>query len=339
MHGQWTVPLVLLLVPGIRSEAYPETARICTYEDSHGNTPNEMNCRETLAGGLQCRDLSKCREEGMDCSDSDVARRVGMTCAGWPGWNGGWPISALHWDDENEYYECNTLASPGGTSDFCRQWITLEDSHDEWEAGQCWCTHERTDNERGRAYCGNWTCEQLEVDKCKEGRLVRYGYSGWRNDWQWGQKGWTCGGAGQAPCSTSWLQSRSPGFEYSRSGDWDRFPYQCICTRCDENGRNCYDYVCGPEVEVEKADCSCLEVTSQGVCRRWYCREYDDAGLHDVEHEYYTASSIGSTGRVNSWRGDIDSRGEFEMSECNCVKPSANGKFCVQWECYEKGMA
>ena len=72
MHGQWTVPLVLLLVPGIRSEAYPETARICTYEDSHGNTPNEMNCRETLAGGLQCRDLSKCREEGMGCSDSDV---------------------------------------------------------------------------------------------------------------------------------------------------------------------------------------------------------------------------------------------------------------------------
>ena len=45
-----------------------------------------------------------------------------------------------------------------------------------------------------------------------------------------------------------------------------------------------------------------------------------------MEHEYYTASSIGSTGRVNSWRGDIDSRGEFEMSECNCVKPSAPPK-------------
>ena len=92
-------------------------------------------------------------------------------------------------------------------------------------------------------------------------------------------------------------------------------------------------------METEKTDCSCLEVTNQGVCKRWYCREYDDAGRHDVEHEYYNATAIdGSTGRVHRWVGDIDSRGEFEMAECECALPSDNGRFCVEWQCWERGL-
>jgi len=99
------------------------------------------------------------------------------------------------------------------------------------------------------------------------------------------------------------------------------------------------EYECGPEqVETEKTECSCLEVTSQGVCKRWYCREYDDAG-HDVEHEYYNATAIDvSTGRVHGWVGDIDSRGEFERAECECTLPSDNGRFCVEWQCSERGL-
>ena len=132
----------------------------------------------------------------------------------------------------------------------------------------------------------------------------------------------------------AWLQSRFPGFRPSRRGDWDKYEYVCMCT--NDNGG---EYECGPEVETEKTDCSCLEVASQGVCKRWYCREYDDAGRHDVEHENYHATAIdGSTGRVHRWVGDIDSRGEFEMAECECTLPSDNGRFCVEWRCSERGL-
>ena len=87
-----------------------------------------------------------------------------MSCSGWPGYNGGYPLSKIHWDGEQEYYECDTTASQD--SDYCRQWLTIEDGDDEWEMGQCQCTHTRDDNEAGREYCGNWSCVQIEVDKC-----------------------------------------------------------------------------------------------------------------------------------------------------------------------------
>ena len=235
-----------------------------------------------------------------------------MTCAGFPWWNGGWPLSPLHWDDEREFYECDTTASPSSTSDYCSQWMTVEDSEHEWEVGVCKCTQERSDmNELGRRYCANWYCEQVEVDKC------------------------TSPGARMVPKGDgAWLQERFPGFRPSRRGDWDQYPYVCICKTDLQK-----EYECGPEqVETEKTECSCLEVTSQGVCKRWYCPEYDDAG-HDVEHEYYKATAIDvSTGRVHGWVGDIDSRGEFERAECECTLPSDNGRFCVEWQCSERGL-
>ena len=118
--------LLLLRTPGASSEMHPEPAGYCRkYAD-------EVGCRERHSGGLQCRDPSKCKGGGSSCSDADAARRVGMTCAGFPWWNGGWPLSALHWDKERESYECDTTASPSGTSDYCSQWITIEDSADEW---------------------------------------------------------------------------------------------------------------------------------------------------------------------------------------------------------------
>jgi len=305
------IPLFGLLLSGTpvaSSEMYPDPARYCK------NYADEVGCRERHSGGLHCRDTSKCNLG--NCSDADAARRVGMTCAGFPWWNGGWPLSALHWDEEREFYECDTTASPSSTSDYCSQWITIEDSEDEWEVGVCKCTQGRNDNELGRPYCANWTCEQVEVDKCKGSARMKV-----RSRFD--------GGDG------AWLQGRFPGFRPSRRGDWDKYEYVCMCT----DSETMREYECGPQVETEKTDCSCLEVTNQGVCKRWYCREYDDAGRHDVEHEYYTATAIrGSTGRVHRWVGDIDSRGEFEMAECECTLPSDNGRFCVEWQCWERGL-
>ena len=232
------IPLYGLLLsgtPGASLRRDPDTAIYCnTYAD-------EVGCRERTSGGLHCRDLSKCNDLS-NCSDADAARRVGMTCAGFPWWNGGWPLSPLHWDDEREFYECDTTASPSSTSDYCSQWMTVEDSEHEWEVGVCKCTQERNDNELGRPYCANWSCEQVEVSKCRS-KMVQEGPDD---------------GDG------AWLRERFPGFRPSRRGDWDKYPYVCMCYS-DHRGR----YECGPEVETEKTDCSCLEVANQGVCKRW----------------------------------------------------------------------
>ena len=87
------------------AKVYPDPAPDCVGKQ------DEVGCREARAGGWQCRDPSACRQDGLKCSDSDVARRIGMSCSGWPGYNGGYPISKIHWDSENEYYECDTVAS------------------------------------------------------------------------------------------------------------------------------------------------------------------------------------------------------------------------------------
>ena len=211
------IPLYGLLLSGTPCasnknsiEMYPEPVVYCEdYADVGG-------CRERHSGGLQCRDTSKCKGGGLNCSDADAARRVGMTCAGFPWWNGGWPLSALNWVEERELYECDTTASPSSTSDYCSRWITIEDSEHEWEAGVCNCTQERNDTELGRPYCARWSCEQVEVDKCS------------KRAWQ-GEKGAMVQEEyGNDDGDAVWLQERFPGFfRPSQRGDWDKYPYGC----------------------------------------------------------------------------------------------------------------
>ena len=311
------------------AEVYPDPAPDCVGKQ------DEVGCREARAGGWQCRDPSACRQDGLKCSDSDVARRIGMSCSGWPGYNGGYPISKIHWDSENEYYECDTVASQNST--YCRQWLTIEDGDDEWEAGSCWCTHVHA-SKIGRQYCGNWSCLQLEVEKCYEWYRP-LGIRAWRDEW--GGTGWArgCDGADDPMCNLTWIEAQFPGYNVSRRGAWSLFPYTCLKKSTSRHSSYRWREE-APHVETEKADCGCLEANSMGACVRWYCREYDDAGLHDVEHEYYDATQLSSSGsRVDAWRGDIDSRGEFEMSECICTVPSANDMLCEKWECFEKGTA
>ena len=140
-------------------------------------------------------------------------------------------------------------------------------------------------------------------------------------------------------CNLTWIEAQFPGYNVSRRGAWSVFPYTCLKKSTSRHSSYRWREE-APHVETEKADCGCLEANSMGACVRWYCREYDDAGLQDVEHEYYDATQLSSSGsRVDAWRGDIDSRGEFEMSECICTVPSANDMLCEKWECFEKGTA
>ena len=75
----------------------------------------------------------------------------------------------------------------------------------------------------------------------------------------------------------------------------------------------------GPEVEEERAQCHCTQTSGTGLCARWFCREWDDGGRHEEESEYYVATlpvDNATAGVVLSWTGDINSKSEFELTQC-----------------------
>lgn len=323
-----------------------ENTPICLVPESR-----EMRCRRDHAWELHCQDRTLCRSnssqvlEGahdtFSCSDEDVAKRAGHLCKGFPFYNGGYPVTPLIWDTEQEWYQCMT-SNPN--KDYCDKWMTTEDSPDEWEVGSCACKEERVSASpySNRTYCHRWSCEQIEVDKCKYGeQYIEPGSARWYSGWHWGRRRRRGRWYGyhhddnyyNGAQRKTWVQRRFPGVEITLSGTWDYFPYQCY--HCGDNG--CH--VKGPEVEEEKSDCEC-RLEEMGICLRWYCREYDDGGFSDVEDEYYTATELHTSGNyVQQWIGDIDSKSEFEFSRCECQIQSSNGKYCDRWKCYERGMA
>ena len=114
--------------------------------------------------GLACRDDSKCHRI-TDCSDKDAARRAGNTCNGWPYYNGGYPISEVKWDEEEERYECEVVAQNGL---YCESWTADEFSSGEQERGSCGCVAE-SDNGK---FCAEWDCIQTETDACPPGNYA-----------------------------------------------------------------------------------------------------------------------------------------------------------------------
>eukprot|EP00466_Bigelowiella_natans_P003301 jgi/Bigna1/80550/fgenesh1_pg.72_\ len=85
-----------------------------------------LDCRKSLSGGLECHDRQAC--DNLHCSDEDVAHRAGMLCDGFPHYNGGYPMSELVWDSENENYNC---LQGNNASTYCYSWESIEDSADE----------------------------------------------------------------------------------------------------------------------------------------------------------------------------------------------------------------
>ena len=149
-----------------------------------------------------------------------------MLCDGWPYYNGGYPLSQIHWDREDEYYECaikDEDMTTGDTADYCDQWLTLEDGDDEWEAGDCHCLEEAEDS--GKTHCAKWSCNQIEVEKCNGKEYVAPGSSRYITNYGWGDLGWRW--LPDAP-DTNWLEDTFPGYSTQRRGRWDQFPYQCL---------------------------------------------------------------------------------------------------------------
>ena len=114
-----------------------------------------------LFTGLSCQDDTLCRSP-QTCSDSQAGRRAGHTCGGWPFYQGLYPISALRWDRESEFYRCLARA-PGGL--YCGRWSMEEYSEGERESGTCQCVAAGG----GGTYCAAWDCVGQEVDVCPRG--------------------------------------------------------------------------------------------------------------------------------------------------------------------------
>lgn len=322
------------------SNYYPDPAQVCDgVEPSWMYPQGELSCRRNLAGGLQCRDITKCATEGMHCSESDIAVRAGNVCPGsFFSYNGGWPLSKLTWSTEREFYECIPNATHEQVGDYCPHWLTIESSWNEWEAGDAQCRMTGTSN--GRTYCKRWTIEQIEVEICKE-RTEYMGYSGWDSNYLYGGHGfsWNPWLDAELYNGGSWLDEKfSAGWETYYSGPWNRFPYQCWCWREGDEDSPGYWELCGPEVEFETAECECTHNNMHGVCDDWSCIERGIPGSAP-EYEKYAATKLHEDGAIEAWSGSIDSEEEFEFSECICKETSANNHYCKRWECMESGQS
>lgn len=291
------VVAIALALARASQETYPQNSVICDkhYPDSD---KKRLDCRKALSGGLECRLPGACTE--FDCSDADVARRAGMTCGNtFPHYNGGYPMSAIRWDDEDETYNC-LETSPNFT--FCQRWETVEESPGEYELGDCEC------QEDNGAHCIRWTCRQRETKKCKGG------YTGSPSQ--------------RFPTScTRRCERRS-----RREAQNPRLPRSSRRRRRSGGGgdNDCHDHTYEPETEWENSAAVCVD--SDGFrCRAWTQEEWDDHDIAFREYEFYKLSSDNVT-----WYGNINSEEEFEFSRCQCSNVTA-ADWCHNWSCYEKG--
>ena len=211
----------------------------------------------------------------------------------------------FRFDVEVEDYSCEI---PSDNGQYCSTWFTLEHSTDEFEIGNATCTEESTNNQ----YCQSWYISQLEYKRC------------------WKELD---------------LGSNSQSI--------------ILCCNEDNKGNYCCQNACSPsfydayEPTPEFTECYCEVPSSTGrFCLQWHCEEYNDIDWTfstGREFETYTCLEYGGGGApfsttddANStycqrWKGEVDSISQFELSRCNCTRESANGQYCMVWQCDEKG--
>lgn len=248
----------------------------------------------------------KCRDYSKchtiaECDDHAAALRSGQICNGFPAFNGGYPFDEIKFDNEHEDYGCEI---PSENGKYCSQWYTRENSIDEFELGTATCDEESTNGN----YCQTWSIAQTEYKKC-------------------------------------WLV-------WDEGDDDSSAGYVTTCCSKSNNSHGCCQSLCSPsfynarEVQYEYADCHCLTPSDNGeYCSQWYCEEYAYASMtfdQGREQEKYQCNLPSPNALYCSrWSGDIDSREEFEMSDCRCsaeetVSPAGN--YCAVWFCQENGV-
>lgn len=248
---------------------------------------DSLQCKKNVAGGQECHQRKYCNDSNaFYCSDDHAARRAGMLCDGWPYYNGGYPMSSLHWDDENELYECKTFNGTGA-SGFCGHWESRENSPDEAEFGECTCA-ETSINGR---YCQRWNCEQEEFDKCDYGEWCTSCHPTLGCNYCYRCRGTDSDGYSysyrvipeeeRSDCHC--IQASTNGnycdtwycYEYSPQGHGPPEDEYYYCREEDATGNFCSEWdglIDGAE-EFEFSQCSCTQTHSSGICGNWRCYE------------------------------------------------------------------
>jgi hypothetical protein len=138
-------------------------------------------------------------------------------------------------------------------------------------------------------------------------------------------------------------------------------PSQSITLCCNEDNKHnhCCENFCSPsfydafDPSAEFTECYCEVPSANGrFCQQWHCEEYDDiSSTYETgrEFETYTCLEYGGNGvprntteqenhtYCQSWKGEVESIFQFELSRCNCTEESINGQYCQVWQCDEKG--
>ena len=267
-----------------------------------------IQCRKNHAGGLQCRDKTRCTIESGDlktmqiiepftgidldilyCPDDAVSYRTGHQCNDYPYYMGGYPMSRISWDDEWEAYNCVR-----NISSYCHEWEIFEYSPSEYELGTFTC-RETAISSLGYIYCLKFTSVQRESEYCDSATV-------------------TC------------------------SPNCNR-PTYCNKICYTENGYYDCSYV--PHSEYEYTRATVLAVNEYGAWLQWTQEEYDEFNYKFKEYENYKCTGLSANKRYcHSWIGDIDSEEEFEISSCTCIDETDSlSSFCKKWICYETGMS
>lgn len=207
-------------------------------------------------------------------------------------------IFLARFDSEEKWFDCKV---PSNNSEYCDYWSVLEGSVDEFEIGNVNCTSPSAN----KKYCNSWFTEKKEYKKCWL-YLVHDSDNG---GYTYGTA--CCGdvGYGHEPCC------------------------QTICPVSFYNAR---------VPQVEDIHCNCTTESENGeYCANWYCEldtVYDPYGQDQpVQHEWYTCTSSPDDKYCSTWTGKIDSKEEFEVASCSCQESSADGSYCANWICFEKG--
>eukprot|EP00039_Didymoeca_costata_P021297 m.344084 g.344084 ORF g.344084 m.344084 type:complete len:454 (-) comp23824_c0_seq1:117-1478(-) len=283
-----------------RQDSYPANSRICDVIWS--GDKDRYDCRVTLSGGWGCPTTklkdAKCRD--INCADKDWARTVGMTCDGYPGYNGGWPMSKIVLKTEHEEYKClEYYSSPKAY--YCIRW-EVEEQGTRTKGGADYEVGNFTCLERGEWYCKTWESEQLETKSCGSSCEAVPKFK---------HKECFCEDCDDdGPCTT--IHS---------------FPEQKVeltkafCTEETEAGDA---IVCSKwtQYEWDTKDGRSFNETEEYVCRKF----------GELEYSVKDAREIVIQTVCLEWDGVILSKDEFEVTHCerNISNPH-------HWQCHEKG--
>ena len=259
---------------------------------------------------VACRDTSLCNTVAQ-CSDRDALYRSGHLCHGFPYYNGGPPLTALHWSTVSKQYNC-TVGSASG----CRVWTSREVEADRFNVGSCACDGAVP----SVGSCASWRCVQDAVYDCS-GEEFACGAFVLLVD----------GSVTQGRCCVTACDNSS-----SKSDEVD----DAVATSHRNDVSDCETAVVGRRniaVVVTQCRCSSWIGDTAAVCGTWNCTQTAGNGsdVAVTQRLVGTCSSVPlsrSGAYCGTWSESVDTGDAFELSSCECTTTDG-GMYCQAWSC------